>query len=54
MQELLRSGALLEVLPEHTCEPLPVSLVFSRGRGLPRRVRAVMAFLTEAMAPAFS
>ena len=54
MVDSLRSGELVEVLPDHTCEPLAVSLVFSRGRGLPKRVRAVMTFLTQAMATALA
>ena len=37
----LAAGTLAEVLPDHTCEPMPVSLVHPHGRTVPRRVRAV-------------
>ena len=50
--ELLKSGDLVEVLPDLTCEPLVMSLVHAHGRGVPKRVRAVMTFLTDAVAPA--
>lgn len=52
--DLLRAEKLVEVLPEHTAEPMPVWLVHGYGRGVPKRVRAVMAFLVEAMEPAFA
>lgn len=45
-------GQLVEILPEHTCEPLPVSLVHGHGRDVPKRVRAVLSFLASCMAPA--
>ena len=48
----LQNGTVVEVLPEHTCEPMPVSLVHSHGRDLPKRVRAVMSWLAQVMAPA--
>ncbi len=53
MKECLRLGQLVEVLPELTCEPMPVSLVHDRGRGVPKRVRVVMSFLAQAMEPAW-
>lgn len=53
MQEAILRGLLVEILPELTCEPMPVSLVHSHGRALPKPVRAVMTFIAEAMAPAF-
>ena len=48
--EALASGRLVEVLPGHTCAPMPVSLLHTHGRSVPRRVRAVMAWLAEQMA----
>lgn len=54
MEEALRQGLLIEVLPELTCEPMPVSLVRARGGGVPKRVRAVMTFLADAMIPALA
>lgn len=50
---LLREEKLVELLPEATAEPMPVWLVHGYGRRVPKRVRAVMAFLAEALAPAF-
>lgn len=54
MADGLRRGELVEVLPEHTCAPMPVSLVHAHGRNVPKRVRAVMTFLGQAMEPAFA
>lgn len=53
MQDALARGLLVEILPEYTCEPMPVSLVHGHGRTPPKPVRAVLQFLAEAMAPAF-
>jgi DNA-binding transcriptional LysR family regulator len=47
----LRSGALVEILPEHTCAPMPVSLVHTHGRNVPKGVRAMMTFLAEVLQP---
>jgi DNA-binding transcriptional LysR family regulator len=44
---LLDRGDLVEVLPEHTCEPMPVSLVHAHGRSVPKRVRAVMTWIAQ-------
>ncbi|MBN8615952.1 MAG: LysR family transcriptional regulator [Deltaproteobacteria bacterium] len=43
---------LVEVLPEFTARPLRVTLLHTHGRSVPRRVRAVMTWLTEQLAPA--
>ena len=51
MAEHLRRGALVEVLPAYTCAALPVSLVHAHGTTVPKRVRAVMAWLAEVVAP---
>ncbi len=53
LEQLIRSGQLVSVLPEFTCKPLPVSIVHSRSRHLPKRVREVMNFLEQAVKPAF-
>ncbi|MDB4942169.1 MAG: Transcriptional regulator [Labilithrix sp.] len=53
MADALRRGELVEVLPDHPCEPMPVSLVHAHGKNVPKRVRAVMAFLAQALEPAF-
>jgi DNA-binding transcriptional LysR family regulator len=43
------AGELVEILPRHTCQPLPVSLVHAHGRNVPRHVRVVMSWLAEAL-----
>jgi DNA-binding transcriptional LysR family regulator len=48
---LFESGELVEVLPGLTCAPMPVSLVHSHGRNLPRRVRAVMSWIAQLIEP---
>src|SRR5262249_7893131 len=43
----IAAGDMVEILPQHTCEPLPVSLVHAHGRNVPRHVRVVMSWLAE-------
>src|SRR5262249_4023528 len=38
--EAIERGLLVEVLPELTCEPMPVSLLHAHGKNVPKRVRA--------------
>jgi DNA-binding transcriptional LysR family regulator len=45
------AGELVEVLPQHTCEPLAVSLVHAHGRQVPRHVRAVMSWIAQLLKP---
>jgi DNA-binding transcriptional LysR family regulator len=47
----IAAGELVEVLREHTGEPLPVSLVHAHGRNVPRHVRAVMAWIAQLLQP---
>jgi DNA-binding transcriptional LysR family regulator len=47
----LGTGALVEILPEHTCAPMPISILHAYGRNVPRRVRLFMAWLVELLAP---
>ncbi len=47
----IAEGDVVEVLREHTCEPLPVSLVHAHGRNVPRHVRAVMSWINQLLAP---
>lgn len=42
---------LVEVLPTHTARPMPLWLFHTHGRSVPRRVRAVMGWLGEILAP---
>ncbi len=51
MAASLASGGLVEVLPDLQAEPLPVSLVQGHSRQARAPVRAVMAWLTQIMAP---
>jgi DNA-binding transcriptional LysR family regulator len=50
----LKRGELVEVLPEFTCAPMPVSIVHAHGKGVPKRVRAVMAWLAQAVEAALA
>jgi DNA-binding transcriptional LysR family regulator len=47
----IAAGDLVEVLREHTCEPLPVSLVHAHARNVPRHLRAVMSWIAQLIAP---
>jgi DNA-binding transcriptional LysR family regulator len=51
LRAVLAAGVFVDILPEHTCEPMPVSLVHSHGRNVPRRVRAVMNWVEETLVP---
>lgn len=51
MAVALASGGLVEILPNLRAEPLPVSLVQGHSRQARAPVRAVMAWLTQIMAP---
>jgi DNA-binding transcriptional LysR family regulator len=53
LEKLVRSGQLVSLLPELTCRPMPVSLVHSRSKHVPKRVQEVMSFLEKVMKPAF-
>ena len=47
----LEDGSLVEVLPELTAQPMPVSLLQPHGRNPPKRVRAVMSWIADALSP---
>lgn len=55
--QLPRSGQeryanqLVEILPELTARSSPITLLHTHGRSVPRRVRAVMTWLTELLVP---
>lgn len=42
---------LVEILPTLVARPSPISLLHTHGRSAPRRVRAVMTWLAEVIAP---
>lgn len=49
VREALRSGKLIEILPQYRAEPMPVSLIYPHRRNLSRRVHLFMEWLTEVM-----
>lgn len=51
LREAVERGQLVEILPDHTCAPMPVSLVHGHGRAVPKRVRAVLAWLAQVIEP---
>ncbi len=48
--DLLARGELVEVLPQHTAPPMPLTLMYATRRHLPRRVRVVMDWLAAVVA----
>ena len=50
-EALVASGQLVEVLPAFVAPPMPVSLMLPHRRQLAPRVHAVMAWLTQVIAP---
>ena len=48
---LMEQGLLVEVLPQHVAEPMPVTLLYAHRRHLLQRVQAFMAWLTETTRP---
>lgn len=50
----LADGRLVEVLPQLAPEPMPVTLLYPQQRHLPRRVREVMDWLAQVLAPHLS
>lgn len=51
LQPLIDQGALVEVLPDHPAEPMPVSLLYAHRRHLPRRVQEFMNWIAQTLAP---
>lgn len=49
VREALRSGKLVEILPQYRARPMPVSLIWPHRRNLSRRVHLFMAWLSEIM-----
>lgn len=47
----IHGGKLVEVAPDLVAQPMPVTLLHTHGRALPRRVRVVMTWLIEQLAP---
>ncbi len=51
LQPLIDQGALVEVLPDHPAEPMPVTLLYAHRRHLPRRVQEFMNWMAQTLAP---
>jgi len=49
VREHLANGALVEILPRHRVVAMPVYLLYSHRRQLPKRVQAFMNWLAEVM-----
>jgi len=49
LREELKKGRLVEILPRHRAEPMPVSLVYPHRRYLARRVQSFMDWVAEQM-----
>jgi LysR family transcriptional regulator for bpeEF and oprC len=49
IEALLRSGALVEVLPQWRAPPMPVSVVVPQGRHLSARVRVFIDWVAQAL-----
>ena len=45
----IAAGDMVEILPQYTCAPLPVSLVHAHGRNVPHHVRVVMNWLADSL-----
>lgn len=51
VRPLLESGALVEVAPHLSAEPMPVTLLYAQRRRLPRRVSLFMDWLADRVRP---
>jgi DNA-binding transcriptional LysR family regulator len=51
VRALVEQGLLVEVLPQFTGEPMPVSLLVANRRHLAKRVRALMDWLAQTLEP---
>ncbi|MCY1044992.1 LysR family transcriptional regulator [Corallococcus sp. bb12-1] len=47
-------NTLVEILPEFVARPVPIALLHTHGRSVPRRVRVVMSWLMGVLAPIVS
>lgn len=49
VREALRTGKMVEILPQYRAEPMPVSLIYPHRRNLSRRVHLFMEWLSGVM-----
>ena len=47
VQEHIRFGLLVEVLPAYAAPPMPLTLLYANRRNLPKRVRVVMDWIVD-------
>ena len=50
-QHLVDQGLLVEVMPEFSAAPMPVSLLYPHRRQLPPRVQAILNWITQVVTP---
>ena len=51
VRDRIEEGALVEVLPDHRAEPMPVSLLYAHRRNLSKRVQVFMGWIADQVAP---
>ena len=51
MNEMLSTGQLVEILPDHRPEPMPVTILYAERRTLAKRVRVFFDWIAEVMEP---
>jgi DNA-binding transcriptional LysR family regulator len=49
VRRLIDEGQLVEVLPQHAAEPMPVSLLYANRRHLSKRVQVFMSWMAQIM-----
>lgn len=54
VRALIEAGKLVEVLPQYSAEPMPVTLFTPTGGNLPKRVRVFMDWIAETLASCIS
>lgn len=54
VRALIEAGKLVEVLPQYSAEPMPVTLLYANRRNLPKRVRVFMDWIAETLASCIS
>ncbi|MES2187806.1 MAG: LysR family transcriptional regulator [Pseudomonadota bacterium] len=51
LSPLVRQGLLVEVMPEFTGAPMPVSLLYANRRNMSKRLQALITWLSQLLAP---
>ena len=50
-QQLVEAGLLVDVMPDFTAAPMPVSLLYPQRRQVPPRVQAILTWITQLVEP---